>query len=1214
MISFKNNFFLTNFSIFFLVIFYFFIKGNNFEKEKKIIFYNTSEINATDNNGETELMLAVKSQNLELVNKLIKVGADIGIGNNKGETCLMIAVKNNNSQIADVLINNATDVNAQNNDGETALILAVKNQKLELVNKLVKAGADTNLRNKEGETSLELAAEKNNLSLMKILIDSGAKVNITNSNMEIAFLLLNIPSVSNFLNSYGQLTEDKKMKEKLFIKSIKNQNLKVIKLMAERKVVCINQIFFGYDKENALHIAIEKNMEMVKILVENGININKKDRHGWSPFLRAVGGENFEIVKYLVDNGADVNDSDSYRRSALMYACSGRNFEIIKYLVENGANVNHRMRMGWSEGPLTSAAGSGNIQIVKYLVSKGAKLERGVLEYAVRSGNLKLVKYLVSKGLSPIRKHVLRNAVENLDLIKYLISQGADIKCRDKDGNTLLMYTAYYGNIKIVEYLLEKGLNIYSKNKFFETVLMWAAKGIGKPEIIPYLNSKGLKIDDRNKEGKTALIIATEKSNFRMMKSLIFLGADVNATDNKGRSVLSFANSTMKKISNQAKEQFLMLIKNKTCINFFTFYFFFSFLFIFIRVIQINFKFKNIKAIKKIPNRGNILDVNGNLLVYSQKKYNVYVNKKNISKKSKTIIVTNFITNTTLTNKEEQRNVVKVISTNIVNWQETMAKLSTVIQNTNQFKNFKDQSKNIFLLQEYISEQKKKKLVSLKLPFLLIEKNYQRKYFLNNLLSHSLGFTGRENHGLNGLEYYYEDFLSFQEGVLVEKNIYLHIDLDIQYKVEQLLAETVKKEKADSGVVIVQNIKNKKIIAIANFPNFDLTQFKKKKDIFNNQAVSMNISPGSIFKIFFLAYLLEIKKINFKQKFYCNKDYYISKKEKPIKCNDSHGSINVNEILKYSCNSAMIEICKKLTKKEMYQFLTKIKIGSKSGIDLPYEGKGILPNYRKWKLRTKSLIPIGYGLTVTPIQMINGFSTIIGNGYWQRPKIANQLETYYKITDKKKVKKLRNSFKQKILSLTNIQIIRNWLLKSVEKGSTGYLASKNLSIKVLGKTSTAQIIEKGTFSLKKYNSGFAGAFPFHDPKYSILVIIKNPKPNHSGGKIAAPLFNKIVKFIISNKKLSVKTNITFVKNSPILLSKKKHQTKSGYFPNLIGLSFRDALVILEKLKIEMENNNIHFNYIIKNEKQRKRSVIGQSPSHLKKIRFNKKNNLVIFFD
>ena len=246
--------------------------------------------------------------------------------------------------------------------------------------------------------------------------------------------------------------------------------------------------------------------------------------------------------------------------------------------------------------------------------------------------------------------------------------------------------------------------------------------------------------------------------------------------------------------------------------------------------------------------------------------------------------------------------------------------------------------------------------------------------------------------------------------------------------------------------------------------------------------------------------------------------------------------------------------------------------------------------------------------------MLNNFSTFVGNGYWQRPKIAKKLETHYKTTKKKEIKKLKPILKQKILSKSNVNILRYWLSKSVERGSTGYLASKNLPMKIIGKTSTAQIIEDGSFSIKKYNSGFAGAFPYENPKYSILVILHNPKESHSGGAVAAPLFNQIAKFIINNKKLSLETNQIYANDSAIFLRKKNNQQRNNFFPNLIGLSFRDALVTLKKFQKEMNNNGISFHYQIKNEKSRKRSVISQNPSHRQKINFNGKNKLVIFFD
>jgi ankyrin repeat protein len=205
------------------------------------------------------------------------------------------------------------------------------------------------------------------------------------------------------------------------------------------------------NNDYSLHHAADKgNLEEVRALVENGTDVNLKNRSNKTPLFFAARNGNLELVKYLIENHANVNVIDKDGEKPIFYAVQSGNLEVVKYLVENRAHVKAKNNKDIT--PLFYAAKDGYLEIIKYLVEKGADVTvkdniYGEIPHfnAACSGHLEVVKYLVEKGLdvnvkSKYYKTPIFNAVQSghLEIVQYLVEQGAEVNVKNNEGKTPL--------------------------------------------------------------------------------------------------------------------------------------------------------------------------------------------------------------------------------------------------------------------------------------------------------------------------------------------------------------------------------------------------------------------------------------------------------------------------------------------------------------------------------------------------------------------------------------------------------------------------------------------------------------------------------------------------------------------------------------------------------------------------------------------------------
>ena len=485
-----------------------------------------------------------------------------------------------------------------------------------------------------------------------------------------------------------------------------------------------------------------------------------------------------------------------------------------------------------------------------------------------------------------------------------------------------------------------------------------------------------------------------------------------------------------------------------------------------------------------------------------------------------------------------------------------------------------------------------------------------RVYHYGSLGSHILGYVDNDYKGVNGIDKYFNDLLSGKDGKrLIERNaigglitvnedntipafpgqnIILTVDKSYQLILENELKSGIEEFDAESAVGIIMDLNTGEIIALCNVDDFDPNSYWKYSDEQRrDKAITDTYEPGSTFKAFSLAALLEENKCKEKDLVFVENGRY---KYKTAYITDSHknGYLTVKGVFEESSNIGMSKLIQKLDDNDFYKYLRAFGFGNYSSICLPGETSGKLKKPDEWSGITKAFMSFGYEVSVTPIQLITAYSSLVNGGILYQPLLVKKVEdSDGNIISENSPKVVRRVISEK----TSERMIS--LLKSVVENGTGEFAKCDL-ITVGGKTGTSKIASDGKYISGKYNSSFVGFFPAENPKLICLVLINSPKTQYYGGKVAAPIFKNIVEKIVqsdpsrffkseSNESFEQK----FSENRSKLENKKVGgEEKSNYkfasmttdsksknlMPDLNGLTMKEALEILSGLGIKYKIN------------------------------------------
>ncbi len=334
------------------------------------------------------------------------------------------------------------------------------------------------------------------------------------------------------------------------------------------------------------------------------------------------------------------------------------------------------------------------------------------------------------------------------------------------------------------------------------------------------------------------------------------------------------------------------------------------------------------------------------------------------------------------------------------------------------------------------------------------------------------------------------------------KSLTLTIDTAIQHICEKELYKMVLKRQALRGTVIVMDPKNGEILAYAVYPYYDPNKYRNASQMqIKNWTLTDVLPPGSTFKTITVSSAMALGKINpyskildtgkIKVGWWDIKNYDYSKHPSP-------GWINLVYLFEHSSNVGSIKVAQTMTSQEFYYMLKKFGIGSKTGIDLPGESVGILPNWKKWDASTHAAMGYGYGASVTAIQMASAVSALANNGVRITPHII-------KYPPEEASSKI---FATQVMTPETAHNITKILTESVNKSKAPVKLDK---YNVAAKTGTSKKPKENAagYSDKLYTS-VVGYLPASNPKVLIYVLVDSASGGDVwGSTVAAPVFREI---------------------------------------------------------------------------------------------------------
>ena len=437
-----------------------------------------------------------------------------------------------------------------------------------------------------------------------------------------------------------------------------------------------------------------------------------------------------------------------------------------------------------------------------------------------------------------------------------------------------------------------------------------------------------------------------------------------------------------------------------------------------------------------------------------------------------------------------------------------------------------DKDKYFVWIKRKLPQETAEKIQKLKLKGLGFRKESKRFYPGAALAAHVLGFADIDNNGLEGLELYYNKELKGKPGwmrvmrdarqteLLLDNNfvpardglnLVLTIDETIQYIAERALAEAYHKYNAKAATIVVMDVKTGAILALANQPTYDLEHYADSgAESRTNRAVSYVYEPGSVFKVVTAAAALQEGKFTESDKIFCeNGKYKIA--NNILTDHHPYGTLSFTEVFSVSSNIGVAKIAQKIGGATVYQYARKFRFGMLTGINLKGEVKGWLKAPSRWSKTTIGAIPIGYEVTVTPLQLLGMMATVANNGTYVQPFVVRYIQD--------KQGHFVKSFEGKVLDEHVIEEktarrVKEILVDVVEHGTA--MKAKIEGMRVAGKTGTARKVIGGAYSEGKYYSTFAGFAPADDPRLAAIVIMDEPHPAYFGGTVCAPVFKEVI--------------------------------------------------------------------------------------------------------
>jgi cell division protein FtsI (penicillin-binding protein 3) len=432
---------------------------------------------------------------------------------------------------------------------------------------------------------------------------------------------------------------------------------------------------------------------------------------------------------------------------------------------------------------------------------------------------------------------------------------------------------------------------------------------------------------------------------------------------------------------------------------------------------------------------------------------------------------------------------------------------------------------------------------NLNMKGIYFQKEFQRFYPDNNIAAQVLGFVGADDNGLGGLEEKFDGQLHGEPGEMYTamdarrkvmgssehdpepgRNMVLTIDENIQFLAEKALDRAMEKTQALNGTVVIQDVHTGQILALAIRPAFNPNNFRHMSpELLKDHAVSDVYEPGSTFKLVTYSTAL---------------DQHVAQPDDMIDCqggkielagriiHDNQGEhmgvVTIHKALEESSDVAAVKLALKVGPDKFYQYIRAFGFGSRSGIELPGETRGLLQPVKRWGGSSIGSIAIGQEVAVTPVQLVTMVSTIANGGTYLPPHVLltdpeSEANTRTQAEPFKPGGDLPNplpSGAHRVIAELSAAQMRK-MMEGVVLFGTGKSSQLN-GYSSGGKTGTAQKIDPNTHTYSKtmHIASFAGFAPVNNPVIAVAIIMDSPKGAYYGADVSAPVFADVAQQVL----------------------------------------------------------------------------------------------------
>lgn len=469
-----------------------------------------------------------------------------------------------------------------------------------------------------------------------------------------------------------------------------------------------------------------------------------------------------------------------------------------------------------------------------------------------------------------------------------------------------------------------------------------------------------------------------------------------------------------------------------------------------------------------------------------------------------------------------------------------------------------------------------------------IEEVSGRLYPEGRLAGQLIGFTGEGNTGREGIEIKYDSHLApkarnTDDGtgrpadslarVPRGDTVVLSIDANLQHMIEEILSAAVQKNSAEAAMAVAMDVRTGEILAYVSQPGYDPNDYgsyntERRRDL----LTLYDYEPGSVFKVFTMASILDMGLITPQTVFDCDGAYRrtLPNGEKiVIKDLGVYGKQSLAGVLALSSNAGVGYASDRVSETDFYDRLVSFGFGMRTGVGLSGESPGSLRPAEKWSARSKPTIAIGQEVTVTAMQMITAAAAVANGGELLKPVTVSSIYS----ADGELVYRHEPQVVRRVISEKTAKEILAAMESAASMEGTGWRA-KVSDIRMAVKTGTAQMIDKATraYSEKDFLASTVGIFPADDPQVALYIAIVKPRgASYLGGQIAAPVLRDATEAVLACLDIERKKTPSITHEGTIRVESDKPAvlTVGQPMPDLAGYSKRSLLPLLERPDIRV---------------------------------------------